>query len=165
MQNHGSTHDPRARRRERTVSTTRDPHKHEQSYYSARTEPNDRCPARARLAWVLLGGAACAARNPSTPHHTQPTKQRNGTRQAAPQTTNEARREHREATRMPNKMEPNVKLMPAECGGVTTPPLLSTALRLQTARGKSGHWSHRSHPVGAGAIACASCVIGQAQNV
>ena len=27
--------------------------------------------------------------------------------------------------------------MPAECGGVTTPPLLSNALRLQTARGKS----------------------------
>ena len=27
--------------------------------------------------------------------------------------------------------------MPAECGGVTTPPLLSIALRLQTARGKS----------------------------
>jgi hypothetical protein len=28
----------------------------------------------------------------------------------------------------------------------------------------SQHWSHRSHPGGAGAIACASCVIGQAQN-
>ena len=27
--------------------------------------------------------------------------------------------------------------MPAQCGGVTTPPLLSIALRLQTARGKS----------------------------
>jgi len=29
---------------------------------------------------------------------------------------------------------------------------------------ESQHWSHRSHPGGAGAIACASCVIGRAQN-
>ena len=34
--------------------TTHDPHKHEQRYYPARTETNDRCPARARLTWVLL---------------------------------------------------------------------------------------------------------------
>ena len=33
--------------------------------------------------------------------------------------------------------KPNRLYILAECGGVTTPPLLSNALRLQTARGKS----------------------------
>ena len=47
------------------------------------------------------------------------------------------RREHLDAKRMPNKKKPNRLYMPAECGGVTTPLLLSNALRLQTARGKS----------------------------
>jgi hypothetical protein len=45
----------RATRRERT-ETTNDPHEHEQSYFPARAETNDRCPARARLAWVLTAG-------------------------------------------------------------------------------------------------------------
>ena len=49
----------------------------------------------------------------------------------------ERTREHLEAKKMPKKMKPNRVYMPAECGGVTTPPLLSNALRLQTARGKS----------------------------
>ena len=53
--------------------------------------------------------------------------------------------------------------MPAECGGGTTPPLLSIALRLQTARGKSALVASVATG-GAGAIACASCVIGRDQN-
>jgi hypothetical protein len=55
-----------------------------------------------------------------------------GARQTAWQSTIE----DADAKNMPNKNEPNRKYMPAECGGVTTPPLLSIALRLQTARGK-----------------------------
>ena len=123
--------------------TTHGPHMQEQSNCPARADTIDRCPARAHpAAWVPLGGAACAARIPTCPTppaHTHITSaQGKGARRTADGTADgERTREHLEAKKMPKKMKPNRVYMPAECGGVTTPPLLSNALRLQTARGKS----------------------------
>ena len=133
----------RLKTHERHTETTQDPYtqRQKQSYCPARAETLDRCTARARPTWVLLGGAACAARITHAPAHThKTTRQGNGARQTAyrPGTAHDKRRrEHHEATKMPKKMKPNRTYMPAECGGVTTPPLLSNALRLQTAHGKS----------------------------
>jgi hypothetical protein len=65
----------------------------------------------------------------------------------------ERRREHHEATRMPKKMKPNRKYMPAECGGGSydSPAPLQCFAPVQTAHGtladSTGDWSHRSHPV------------------
>ena len=79
---------------------------------------------------ALLGSLSCTGTHKMT-------RQGNGQRRSADSTAhNKRRRERHEATRMPNKMKPNRMYMPAECGGVTTPPLLSIALRLQSACGK-----------------------------
>ena len=124
--------------------TTHGPHMQEQSNCPARADTIDRCPARAHpAAWVPLGGAACAARIPTCPTppahtHITTSAQGKGARRTADSTADgERTREHLEAKKMPKKMKPNRVYMPAECGGVTTPPLLSIALRLQTAHGKS----------------------------
>ena len=99
------------------------------------------------------------AATPSPPHkHTHSHKHIHGTAKR------EQRREQLDAKKMPNKKKPNRLYMPAECGGVTTPPLLSIALRPCRHHAGSQHWSHRSRPGGAGAIACASCMIGRAQD-
>ena len=119
----------RLKTHERHTETTQDPYtqRQKQSYCPARADTLDRCTARARPTWVLLGGAACAARITHAPAHThKTTRQGNGARQTAyrPGTAHDKRRrEHHGATKMPKKMKPNRTYMPAECGGVTTPLL------------------------------------------
>ena len=116
-----------------------------------------------------MGGAACAARIPITPtptsmhaHKTTSAKGK-GERRTADGTAADddassltRRGCRRRRSRTGSRCRRNA--------GESRLPRSSPMLCACRQHAESQHWSHRSHPGGAGAIACASCVIGRAQN-
>ena len=117
---------------------------------------------------TAVGGAPCAARIPITPTPTSThTKQQAQPGEGKRRTADGMAADDDASSLTRRRCRTRRSRTGSRCrrnAGESRLPRSSPLLCACRQHTGSQHWSHRSRPGGAGAIACASCMVGQTQN-